>query len=121
MSRFQRPMLFKMIEERRAINRGIPPRDELEDPEIADVFRKVLREVEVADSMFRNPASKLALQTCLKKGWLHSDRRIDPNDQFVDIVTYRFPSRLHWLFLESRLLPQNDITIFSNTTEGYFG
>ena len=73
--------------------RGLPQNRYLQEPEVANVLRKVCylnMVVEADDSL---------LTMCHRRGWLHADT-IDPH---TDKVGYIFPSPLHRWFVERKL------------------
>jgi hypothetical protein len=74
-------------------SRGIPPPEELQQPAVADVFRKLLTQKDLSDC-------RDTVEFCHRRGWIHSEmfeRELE--------VCYIFPSPLHAAYVSWKLVP----------------
>lgn len=89
--------LFKSLDLGSLFRRALPFNSDLQDPDIAHVFRSVLAAGAVQHSSFESDQHCQALETCYQKGWLHTDKLPDES------VAYFFTTPLHQWFVEHQL------------------
>jgi hypothetical protein len=98
--------LWKGLESSSIFARGLPPKEDLQDPAVAGIFFRVLSDLSICRSDVTNTEDEQALDRCFRCGWLHSDRLQDSTD-----ILYTFSSRLHHLFVEMMLSDTMPTTI----------
>lgn len=79
--------------------RGLPPKEDLQNPAIARIFSKVLSERSTLRSHYKLEDDVVALQKCFRCGWFHADKLDDGSGDLI----YVFASPLHRLFVEWKL------------------
>lgn len=79
--------------------RGLPPKEDLQNPAIARIFARVLSERSTLRSHYELEDDVAALQKCFRCGWFHADKLDDGSDDLI----YVFASPLHRLFVEWKL------------------
>jgi hypothetical protein len=90
--------------------RGLPRRLHLQNLSIATVLETVVARQSVNDQGFSED-EKAALQTCFRRGWLHSDS--------VGDTRYFFASPLHQVFVEGILYRPMSATIPEETLQKF--
>ena len=93
--------------------RGLPLKDEFQDPSIAHILSVVLRNGSMVHSHAK-PEEATALERCYREGWLHADE-LPGSEQII----YVLPSQFHRWFVEWKFFDNiPTILIKSNTLLG---
>lgn len=92
-------ILWENLNGRSIFRRGLPLIPELQDLDVAGVFRSVLTNQYVA-SKFLDAPGKVALQRCIKRGWLHAPPQDDRSEEEVE---HTFTTPLHQWFVDYHL------------------
>ena len=74
-------------------SRGLPTTSDLQKPNVATVFRKLLTQGSVVTS-----SGDSDVEFCCRRGWVHSERHSDE-------IHYAFPSPLHAIYISWKLIP----------------
>jgi hypothetical protein len=90
---FSNDVLWNSLETGCTFRRGLPETQELQVPNIAQVFRAVLCNHAVEEETFEDPNHRKALKDCWKNGWLHAT-------MYQKKTMYIFTTPLHRWFVE---------------------